>query len=116
MTTLGLFKHATDTETYAAGQVIFEAGDAADKMFVVQSGEVEIKVGDRVIDRHGPGGMFGEMGLIDGSPRSATAVAATECVVVPINERRFTFLVQQTPMFALQVMRVMSERVRRLLS
>ncbi|HEU5100134.1 MAG TPA: Crp/Fnr family transcriptional regulator [Roseiflexaceae bacterium] len=61
----------------------------------------------------GPGGIVGEMALIDDRPRSATAVAATDCRLVPIDERRFTFLVQQTPMFALAVMRVMAERLRR---
>lgn len=61
----------------------------------------------------GPGQIVGEMALVDHSPRSATAVARTSCKVVVVPEKRFLFLVQQTPFFALQVMRVMAERLRR---
>jgi CRP-like cAMP-binding protein len=53
------------------------------------------------------------MALIEREPRTATAVARTECQVVPIDEKRFRFLVQQTPMFALEVLRVMSSRLRK---
>jgi CRP-like cAMP-binding protein len=53
------------------------------------------------------------MALIEREPRTPTAVARTECEVVPIDERRFRFLVQQTPMFALEVLRVMSSRLRK---
>ena len=55
----------------------------------------------------------GELALIDRRPRSATAVAVTACVLAPIDEKQFQFMVQQTPFFALQVMRVLTERLRR---
>jgi CRP/FNR family cyclic AMP-dependent transcriptional regulator len=112
-TTVNLFKTATDGRDYAAGEVIFSKGDPGEVMYVVQSGEVEIVLGDAVIDRHGPGAVFGEMALIDAGPRSATAVAATDCRIVPVNQQRFEFLVQQTPHFATTVMRIMVERLRR---
>jgi CRP-like cAMP-binding protein len=51
--------------------------------------------------------------LIDGQPRSATAVAAADCSVAAINEKRFLRLVEVTPRFALQVMQVITERLRR---
>jgi CRP-like cAMP-binding protein len=57
--------------------------------------------------------MFGEMALIDREPRSATAVAETDCELVVIDKRRFWFLVQETPYFAEIVMRVMADRLRR---
>jgi CRP-like cAMP-binding protein len=53
------------------------------------------------------------MSLIDDSPRSADAVAKTACVLAPVDERRFLFLVHETPMFALHVMSVMAERLRK---
>lgn len=112
-TTVNLFKTATDGRDYAAGKVIFSKGDPGDVMYVVQSGEVEILLDDVIIDRHGPGAVFGEMALIDAGPRSATAVAATDCRLVPVNQQRFEFLVQQTPHFATTVMRIMVERLRR---
>jgi CRP-like cAMP-binding protein len=46
-------------------------------------------------------------------PRSALAIARIDCRLVPIDEKRFTFLVQQTPYFSIQVMRVIAERLRR---
>ena len=58
-------------------------------------------------------GIFGEMALIDDSPRSATAVALTDVTLAPIKENQFLFLVQNTPFFALSVMRVLARRLRR---
>ena len=52
------------------------------------------------------------MALIDRASRSANAVAATDCEVVPIDERLFVILVQDAPYFALDVMRVLAERLR----
>jgi CRP-like cAMP-binding protein len=114
MTTMDLFRNARDFESYPAGHVIFRAGDPGDKMYVVKEGEVEILINNRVVEIVGPGGIVGEMALIDTSARSATVVTKTDCQLVPIDEKRFAFLVQQTPYFSLQVMRVLVERVRRL--
>jgi CRP-like cAMP-binding protein len=112
--TISLFRNATDCESFSAGQVIFQEGQPGDVMYAVSEGEVDILVRDKVIDTVGPGGILGEMALIDAKPRSATARARTDCKLVPISEKRFTFLVQQTPHFALQVMRVMADRLRRM--
>ena len=61
----------------------------------------------------GEGAIFGEMAVIDREPRSATAVAETDCELVAVDKRRFWFLVQETPYFAEIVMRVMADRLRR---
>ena len=82
-------------------------------MYVVSSGSVTLSIGDRVVETVGPGGLFGEMALIDLEPRSASAVADTDCELVTIDKRRFWFLVQETPYFAEIVMRVMASRLRR---
>ena len=116
MATIELFRNSIDTQNYPAGEVIFRQGDTGELMYAVQKGTVEIRLGERVIQTHGPGDIFGEMAIIDNQPRSATAVAATDCRLVPIDEHRFMFLVQQTPFFAIQVMRVMADRLRRLMS
>ena len=113
MTTLNLFRSATDVESFKAGQMIFETGSSGDVMYVVQEGEVDIVLAGRVIDTSGAGGIIGEMALISDKPRSASAIAKTDCKLVPIDEKRFTFLVQQTPYFSIQVMRVIAERLRR---
>jgi CRP/FNR family transcriptional regulator, cyclic AMP receptor protein len=113
MVTLDLFRNADDTRPYKAGEAIFRAGDPGDNMYVVVEGEVRISANGRELEVLGSGGVFGEMALIDNMPRSADAVAATNCRVVPVDEKRFKFLVQQTPFFSLQILRVMADRLRR---
>ncbi len=97
---------------FKAGEVIFKQGDAAQELFIVQSGEVEIRLGNRRLETVPQYGIFGEMALIDAAPRSATAVAATDVKVVPIGEKQFLFLISNTPHFALNVMRTMARRLR----
>lgn len=83
-------------------------------MYVIVEGKVRISVEDRVLEDLEPGGVFGEMALIEELPRSADAIAVSDCKVVPIDEPWFTFLVQQTPYFSLHIMRVMAGRLRRM--
>jgi CRP/FNR family transcriptional regulator, cyclic AMP receptor protein len=97
---------------FKAGEVIFRQGDAAEELFVIQSGTVEIRLGNRVLDTLPQLSIFGEMALIDSSPRSATAIAATDVTLVPVGEKQFLFLVGRTPHFALNVMRVLAQRLR----
>lgn len=92
---INLFRHSKEFVTFEAGASIFTAGDAGDTMYAVRSGQVELRVGDRVVETVEDGGIFGEMALIDQGPRSATAIARTECELVPVTQDRFKFLVQQ---------------------
>jgi CRP-like cAMP-binding protein len=98
---------------YAAGDTILQKGAPAKEMFLLRKGKVAIKVGDETVEEIGQGGIFGEMALIDGSPRAATARARTACEVAPITEKSFLFLVHETPYFAIAVMRTLAERLRR---
>ena len=112
MTTLRLFSNPEDYVPFSAGQTIFREGDLGKVMYAIIEGKVDVLVGDEIIDTVGAGGILGEMALIDTSPRSATAVPRTDCKVVPISRRHFTFLIQHTPNFALDVMQVMASRLR----
>jgi len=114
MVTVDLFRNASDARPYLAEQPIFRAGDQGDNMYVVIEGKVRISAHGRELEVLGPGGVFGEIALIDSGPRMADAVAMTDCRVVPIDENWFKFLVQQTPFFSLQIMRVMADRLRRI--
>ena len=96
-----------------AGQAIFNEFDMGAEMYVVIEGEVELRIGSRVIETLGPGEPFGEMALIDQAPRTATAIAKTPCKLAVIPERRFLFMVQTTPHFALEIMKVMADRIRK---
>ncbi len=100
-------------QNFVSGEAIFEEGSEGDKMYVIRSGEVLIEKGGKVIETVPPGGIVGEMALIDGSPRSATARAKTDCEVAPITEKAFLFLVHETPFFAIAVMRTLADRLRR---
>jgi CRP/FNR family cyclic AMP-dependent transcriptional regulator len=97
---------------YKAGEVIFKEGDAASEFFVIQSGKVDIRLGNRLLGTLSDHDIFGEMALIDATPRSATAVAASDVKLVPVGEKQFLFLVSRTPYFALNVMRVLARRLR----
>lgn len=112
-TTFEIFRTVDDVERFAPGDVLFTVGETGDCMYVVRDGTVTIHAEGLPIEEVGPGGIFGELALIDSAPRSATAIAATACELVVLNERAFLFHVSQTPFFALNVMRVLSERLRR---
>jgi CRP/FNR family transcriptional regulator, cyclic AMP receptor protein len=97
---------------YKAGQIIFKEGEPATEFFVIQSGQVDIQFGNRLLGTLGDHDIFGEMALIDAAPRSATAVAKTDVKIVPVGEKQFLFLVGRTPHFALNVMRTLARRLR----
>ncbi len=97
---------------HKAGDIIFREGDSAKDLFVVKSGSVEIRLGNRLLDTLPERSIFGEMALIDPGPRSATAVAATDTTLVPVEEKQFLLMVSRTPHFALNVMRVLARRLR----
>lgn len=109
-----LFDQTYGVESFAAGQTIFKQGEHGHTMYVIQDGEVDIVYLDTVLETVGPGGIIGELALIDQTPRTASAIARTDVRLLPINEKRFHYMVQETPNFALNVMRVMAERLRRM--
>lgn len=113
MPTINYFKHDKNFLEFTAGTHIIKADEEGDKMFVVHEGTVEIFYRGKLLDTVEPGGLFGEMALIDQPTRSADAIAKTDCKVIPVDRDRFLFMVQETPTFALQVLQVMAERVRK---
>jgi CRP/FNR family cyclic AMP-dependent transcriptional regulator len=111
-TSLHFLKYTDNFKTYKAGEMIFKENDPGLFMYVVKKGKVELRREGVLLETAEGGDIFGEMALIEHSTRSATAAAATDCEVVPIDEERFMYLVQQTPYFALDVLRVMARRLR----
>lgn len=108
-----LFRHETELQSLPAGQALFKEGEHGDLMYVLMSGTAEITVHNRVVENAEAGAVFGEMAMIDDNTRSATVIAKSDCKLLPIEHKRFNFLIQQTPNFALHVMRVMADRLRR---
>jgi CRP/FNR family transcriptional regulator, cyclic AMP receptor protein len=110
--TIEAFYKAAYVESFTSGSLIFAEGQPGDVMYIIREGEVGIEIRGVLVETLGVGDIFGEMSLVDHAPRIASAIARTDCVIVPIDRRRFSYLVQQTPYFALKIMQVMSARLR----
>lgn len=108
----GLFVNAQRTMTVPAGGVVFKEGDAGDEMYGIVSGRIQLETAGKLIATLEADDVFGEMAIVDGSPRMATATAAEETQLAVIDRNRFLFLVAETPMFALSVMSAMANRFR----
>ncbi|HQT25196.1 MAG TPA: cyclic nucleotide-binding domain-containing protein [Burkholderiales bacterium] len=109
-----LFRFETELIDVAAGKPLFRTGDAGDRMYVLMDGEADILVGNSVVERAVTGALIGELALLDNSPRTATVQAVSDCRLLPIDVRRFKFLVEQTPNFSFHVMKIMAERLRKM--
>lgn len=107
-----LFGDDEDTVTLAAGSRLFGKGDPAHTMYVVKSGAVEVHDGDTVFETVVPGGLLGEMAIVDGAPRSAATRAKIASEVIAVDERRFLAMVERTPYFAIRIMHVLTRRLR----
>lgn len=107
-----IFEDSTEPVSFPAGSIIFSEGDQGDSMYVVKEGEVEIQVRSVVVETVGSNGFFGEMALIEKDPRTATAVARVDCRLIPINQKRFEFMIHEVPFFAISVMKGLSRRLR----
>jgi len=105
------------TREYHRTEVIFEENSVGNEMYIVHSGRVRLftrgdtgeKVTAAVIEE---GGFFGEMTLIDGSPRSTTAVAEEDTCLIALDRAKFLYMLQQQPMFAFTIMHALCERIR----
>ena len=111
---LNLFRDAKNTTIFAAGETIFAEGTTGREMYVVLEGSVDIRVGNKTLDVTGPGGVFGEMALIDSNARSATAIAKDDCTLAIVDERQFLRMAEQTTLFTLNVMQILAGRLRRM--
>lgn len=94
------------------GKTILQEGQQGLRMYAVLEGRVEVQIGAKVVERLGPGGVFGELALIEQSPRLASAVAVTDCQLLPINRTAFLMLVKTNPEFAESLLASLAERLR----
>jgi CRP-like cAMP-binding protein len=114
MPEISLFRHADTQREYAAGDVVCAPGDPATEMFAVISGRVEVFHDGELLDTVEPGGIFGEVALLVGPERPVEARAAEPSVLAIVDEDEFLRLVKMNPYFALEVMRIMAERLARM--
>ena len=114
MTIKAVFRGSRQTRSLAPGEVLFRRGEQGADMFGVISGAVELRTGEQVLAVVRPGATFGELAIIDASPRSLDAVAIEATELAVITRQDFLFRVGETPTFALDVMRSMSQLIRHL--
>ena len=100
------------TVTYQAGAIIFSQGDPGSCMYIVQSGVIEMVIGDTVVETCGANEAIGFMSVVDGAQRASTARVKEACEVSLIDQRRFRFMVDEVPNFALYIMGVLARRIR----
>jgi len=97
---------------YDAGKTLMSEGHLGAALFVIVEGQVAIRVGDTLVEKAAPGSIIGEMGLVDRTPRLATAIAQTPCSLLAISRLDFLRLVAKDPQFGAYVLETISERVR----
>ena len=97
---------------YDRGKPIMLEGQKGLRMYAVLEGRVSVSIGGSVVEQLGPGGVFGELALIEQSPRLASALAETDCQLLPINRTAFLLLVKTSPEFAESLLGPLAARLR----
>ena len=110
--TVRLFKSGPEKKI-KAGEIIFQVGDQQTLMYGIIEGKVEMYLNGKLIEILETGDVFGEGALLHSDHRrTSTAISKTDCILAPMDREHFLFAVQQTPMFAIEVMRSYSDRFR----
>jgi len=99
---------------YERESVIMKEGQAGVLMYVVLEGRVAVTIQGRLVERVGPGGVFGEMALVERTPQLASAVAETGCTLLAINRNIFLNLVRASPDFGVALLGAVGERARQM--
>ena len=101
---------------YDRGKTIITEGQAGLRMYAVLEGHVTVSIGGYIVERLGPGGVFGELALIEQAPRMASVTAESDCSLLPVNRTAFVLLVKTSPEFAASLLGSLAERLRLLTS
>ncbi|MDJ0693425.1 cyclic nucleotide-binding domain-containing protein [Mastigocoleus sp. MO_188.B34] len=113
--TVEIFQKSSSPLTYVAGQTIFQEGETGSVMYGIIEGEVDLIVDGKVVETITTGDVFGEGALVQPKhDRASTAIAKTDCIIASLDRERFLFAIENTPMFAIDVLRSYSNRARRL--
>jgi CRP-like cAMP-binding protein len=113
--TLKLLQRKNNFKTFVAGEVVFAEGEKAKLMYGIVAGEINISVAGKIVETIKAGDVFGIGAMIHPEHiRTSTATAKTECQIVALDREHFLFAVQETPLFALEVMKSFSDRIRHL--
>ena len=114
MNVIARFQDSPHRFALAAGKILFKEGEPGELMYVLLEGTVDVVIGGTVVESVAAGTVLGETAIIDGSPRSATAISTTPCLLTAVATAQFDALVSETPEFSRFVMQVLSGRLRRM--
>src|ERR1051326_3713006 len=115
---LEFFKSAGHAETVSQGSTLFAENERAipllkpARMFLLLKGDLDLLLHGKPIAHVRPGEIFGELAVLSGAPRSAAAVAKSECTVIALDEKKFHLAIEHKPEFALMLMSIMIHRLR----
>jgi len=116
---LGELRREFDDKTpvsHPAKKVIMKEGDKGMFAYLVLEGAVAISIEGRIVEKVGPGGIFGEMALVNQTSRVATATADTECSLLQINRNELMDLIKTKPAFAMSLLKALAHRLRFMMS
>ena len=109
---LGRIAKASNEVTVAPGHVLVDQGDAGREAFVIVDGTATVKRNGRKVATLGPGAVVGELSLLDHGPRTATAVCATDCTLLVIDQRRFLGVIDSVPAISHKLLSSLAARIR----
>jgi CRP/FNR family cyclic AMP-dependent transcriptional regulator len=107
-----IFRNEPTRQTFAPGDILVREGETNDKMFVILGGELEVRVGGKPVAKLSEGNVFGELSMIDKEPASGDVVALSGGEFVTLDERRFLVVATQNPFFTLELLRLLSAKLR----
>ena len=103
---------ASAVSLFPKGRNIIVEGASGVSMYALLQGAVTISIQGKTIETAGPGGVFGEMALVDAGPRAATVAATSDCKLLAINRESFIKLVKSNPIFGIELLKGFAERLR----
>ncbi|MGK7932714.1 MAG: cyclic nucleotide-binding domain-containing protein [Microcystaceae cyanobacterium] len=113
--TVKLYQTHGNPETFHAGDIIFKDGDQGTVMYGIIEGEVEMEVNGKIIETIQQGDVFGIGAIVHlDHLRTSTAIAKTDCTLAHLDREHFLFVIEATPLFAIEAIRSYSDRFRRL--
>ncbi|MGB5080016.1 MAG: cyclic nucleotide-binding domain-containing protein [Burkholderiales bacterium] len=102
--------------SYERNAVVVREGQPGVLMYVVLEGRLAVTIKGRLVERIGPGGVFGEMALVERTPRLATVTAETACSLLAVGRNTFLDLIKASPDFAVSLLGAVGERARSIAS
>jgi CRP-like cAMP-binding protein len=109
---LALIGRASDELRVSSGKVLVEEGTPGREFFLILEGQASVLRGGRRVALLGPGQYFGELALLDRSPRNATVMADTEMLVLVLGQREFAGVLDALPSVSTKLLQAMAHRLR----